>query len=399
MKKTVAIIGGGASALLLGIELDSNKFDITIFEKNAALGRKFLVAGGGGLNITHSENLHTFKTKYTPPQFLESALNNFSNTDFINWMNELGIETYIGSSGRVFPKKGSKAIEVLNHFLNQIVNNKTKIYFKHTWKGFTPTEKLIFETENKTTEQKFDIVIFCLGGASWPVTGSSGDWLSNFTKKNINCHPFLASNCAFGVMLNNNIISKLEGKALKNCNIQCGDKKQLGEVVFTKFGIEGSGVYPFSPEIRKQLQKNNTATIYIDFKPQWSEANILQKLNASKIKTNYTQHIKTSLNLSEVQLLLLKGCLNKEDFLKKELLTKTIKHFELTINALASIEEAISTVGGIDLEEINTNFELKKMPNHFVIGEMLNYDAPTGGYLLQSCFSMAKNVSDYLNTT
>lgn len=398
MKKTIAIIGGGSSALMLGCVLDSKKFDIRIYEKNNAPGRKFLVAGDGGLNLTHSENKEKFISRYTPAVFLEGAFTHFSNTDFIHWINELGIKTYVGSSGRIFPEKNMKPIEVLSAFLEKIKNNSVSIHTKHEWKGFSSSNELMFEREKTIIKEKADLVIFCLGGASWPVTGSAGDWLSFFTEKNIVTKPFEASNCYFETGWPAALIDTIEGKALKNCRISCGSSFVDGEVVITKKGLEGSGIYPLSPQIREQLAKQGSADIYIDLKPGSDSASLLNKLKKSRSSGSYSEHLARQLNLNPVHLRLLKTLVSKEEFLNPEKVLHHIKGLHLSINGLGPIEDAISTVGGISLDEITKNFELKKMSGTFVIGEMLDYDAPTGGYLLQSCFSMAKYLGDYLNS-
>lgn len=380
---------------MLGCELNSKKFEISIYEGNQTLGRKFLVAGDGGLNLTHSENVINFIERYTPSSFLQRSFKHFSNVDLIKWINNLGIETFVGTSGRVFPKKGIKPAEVLNIILKKINSNSVNIYTKHVWKGFS-NGHLLFENNGQAIEIKADHIIFCLGGASWPVTGSKGDWTNYFLEKNIKIDPFKASNCAFKINWEKELEKKIEGKILKNISINCGNKTQLGEVTLTKFGIEGSGIYPLSPQIRAQLTKNGKAEISIDLKPSLSPEKIIQKLSSGK--KNITDTLKTELNLSLQQVQLLKTFVSKEDFLAIDKLADHLKNFKLTLVNTAPINEAISTIGGICLDEIGENFELKKLPDHFTIGEMLDYDAPTGGYLLQSCFSMAKYLADYLDT-
>lgn len=398
MKKSISIIGGGASALVLASELDSSQFDIHVYEKNTALGRKFLVAGEGGLNFTHSEDKNQFINRYTPFDFLQKAFLNYSNTRYIEWMNALEIETYVGTSGRSFPKRGIKPIQVLEKILNKIRQNKVQIHLKHEWKGFSKSGHLLVQNEKEELEVKSDYIIFCLGGASWPVTGSSGNWLTYFKNKRISVSDFQSSNCAFKVNWEKSHLSKIEGKILKNISISCGEKHHAGEIVLTKFGIEGSGIYPLSPQIREELNRSAKAMIYIDLKPSFPLEKIRQKLHSPSAGKNLTNRLKEELNLSDAQIILLKAQLSKDEFLDLRVLAERIKRLPLTIEGLAPIEEAISTVGGIDLMEINENFELKKLKNNFVIGEMLNYDAPTGGYLLQSCFSMAMDLASHLNT-
>lgn len=397
MKKKVTIVGGGAAALVLACELDPEKFEVSIFEKNAALGRKFLVAGEGGLNLTHSEKQDSFLNRYSPSYFLKEAFTQFSNKQLIVWLNALGIETFIGSSGRVFPKQGMKPIEVFNIILERVKKNEVGIHTKHSWKGFSEQGELIFEVGSELKKLKNDYTVFCLGGASWPVTGSLGDWTAYFSEKHISTIPFRASNCAFQVEWPSSFIAKTEGKVLKNISIQCGNIMQLGEIVITRFGLEGSGIYPLSPEIRVQMDKFARAEIYIDLKPNLSSEKIVKRLEGKPAKVNLTEFLKSELNINDVQITLLKHFLSKDEFLNSTSLAQNIKRFKLNIVGFAPIDEAISTVGGISLSEIDDFFQLKKLPDHFVIGEMLDYDAPTGGYLLQSCFSMAKYVATNLN--
>lgn len=398
MKKTISIIGGGACALILACELDPKKFSVSIFEKNMALGRKFLVAGDGGLNLTHSENEKEFILRYTPNEFFENAFSHFSNKKFIEWINKMGVETFVGSSGRVFPKKGIKPIDVLKIFEEKIKSNAVVLNFKHEWKGFADKNELIFKTTTVSKTIKSDIVIFCLGGASWPVTGSKGDWRSLFEIKNVKTTSFQASNCSFKVEWPKNIIKDIEGKPLKNISITCAGKTHIGEIVLTNFGIEGSGIYPLSPQIRELIRKNDHAKICIDLKPLLTIDECLNKLDKADSKLSYTENIIKNLNLNKVQMVLLKSKMSKNDFLEPFKFVNNLKALEISISALGPIEDAISTVGGINLSEINENFELKKIKNNYVIGEMLDYDAPTGGYLLQSCFSMGKFLADHLNS-
>lgn len=397
MKKSISIVGGGASALILGCELNSEKYNITIYEQNNALGRKFLVAGDGGLNLTHNQNAIDFIKQYTPFTFLQNAFTNFNNSHFITWINNLGIKTFVGTSARVFPTKEYKPIDVLNAVLLKIKNNTVTLKFKHEWKGFSANNTLVFENDNKLLEINSDYTIFCLGGASWKVTGSNGTWINYFAKKNITIHPFNASNCAFKISWGTDLSANIEGKSLKNISLTCNTATHFGEIVFTKFGIEGSGIYPLSPFIREQLKQNKQAQVSIDFKPTLTIEKIIEKISSIANNKHFTQSLKTTLNLTPLHIQLLKHFVCKDDFFNPHILAQQIKNFKLNIDALAPIDEAISTVGGICLTEINLNFELNKLKNNFVIGEMLNYDAPTGGYLLQSCFSMGKYVADYLN--
>ncbi|MES2592928.1 MAG: NAD(P)-dependent oxidoreductase [Bacteroidota bacterium] len=401
LKQSVAIIGGGPSALMLAAQLDEVKFDITIYEKNAALGRKFLVAGDGGFNLTHSEVEEQFVSRYTPASFFEPVISSFTNSDFRNWLSCIGIETYTGSSKRVFPVKGIKPIDVLNAILKVLKNMNVVIKTKHVWKGWND-KGLVFQhlypesTADHTLTEMPDIVVFALGGGSWKVTGSDGSWLNHLEAKGIEVVPFEASNCACEVKWNKEFIELAEGKSLKNIVLKCDGEEKKGEVVLTKFGLEGGALYALSPYLRKQLKENRTAELFLDLKPSLSAKEILNKLS-NKGNKSLSKHVADELNINPVQLALLKSVLNKEDFTRLETLSEKIKNLPLIISSLAPIDEAISTVGGVSLNAIDNSFQLKKMPNHYVIGEMLDWDAPTGGYLLQGCFSMGYYLAKFLN--
>ncbi len=398
MKKSVAIIGGGSAALMLAASLEEKKFDVTIYEKNFALARKFLVAGDGGFNLTHSEEVEKLITRYTPKEFLQKSLHSFSNSQFRDWLKEIGIETYIGTSKRIFPIKGIKPIEVLNKILERLKSKNVKVKTQHQWLGWDENNNLVMLHNELKFPLKADVIVFALGGASWSKTGSDGSWSKYFEKKNITIKPFQASNCAFKINWEPKFIEFAEGHSLKNISIQCEDQEKRGEVVITKFGIEGGAVYALSAQIRNQLNKNLLAEITIDLKPIFSLEEIKVRLT-DKGNKSISDLLKDKLNFSDLHIALLKAILKKDEFTNINLLTKKIKQLPIAISAMAPIDEAISTVGGISLKELNTNFELKKMSHHFVIGEMADWDAPTGGYLLQACFSMGAHLAKHLNSS
>lgn len=394
-KKTISIIGGGASALMFACSIDTGKYDVTLYEKNKTLGRKFLVAGDGGLNLTYSENSAQFENRYTPKEFILPALARFSNIDFVNWLESIGIATFVGTSNRIFPKKGIKPIEVLNAMTSKITGNDVKIKTEYTWIGFENND-LVFDNAGTMQLIKSDITVFALGGSSWKVTGSAGDWEDFFSEKKIKINKFYPSNCAYKINWDESILKSISGKPLKNCSFTCNEKTIKGEAVITDFGIEGSGIYPLSPEIRAQLITNKLAKLYIDFKPDLSITEI-EKRFESNPKLSTKDILANKIKLTEVQISLLKNATTKEEYLNVQLLTSLIKSFPLELNDFAPIDEAISTVGGIFLDEINSTFELNKLPNYYCLGEMLDFDAPTGGYLLQACCSMGKFLADELN--
>jgi uncharacterized flavoprotein (TIGR03862 family) len=396
-RKSVAIIGCGPAALMLAATLNEKMFDVTIYEKNYAPARKFLVAGDGGFNLTHSENIEQFITRYTPQSFLEKSLRSFTNIDLCNWLKQIGVETHTGTSKRIFPTKGTKPIDVLNAILNELKNKNVQLKTKHEWKGWNNKNELIIKHNNEEVFVKADIIIFALGGASWAKTGSDGSWGKLFSQKGIEIIPFQASNCAYQINWDDKFLKQAEGKSLKNISITCKGAEKKGEVVITKFGIEGGAIYALSPQIREQLNESKTADIFLDLKPSLSIEAIKNKLILKKDKT-LTTILKEELNISPIQVALLKSVVSKEDFVDTNKLVEKIKKLPLQIISVAPIDEAISTVGGVSLQEVDSDFQLKKLSRHYTIGEMLNWDAPTGGYLLQACFSMGAFFGMQLNS-
>ncbi len=398
MKKSISIIGGGPSALMLAAMLDEKKLDVVIYERNAAVGRKFLVAGDGGFNLTHSENIEPFISRYTPTSLLEKSISAFNSEDLRKWLTSIGIETFVGSSKRVFPVKGIKPIDVLNAILNVLKKKKVVLKTQHTWQGFDKNELVFTNTiDPKNILVKSDIVVFALGGGSWKVTGSDGTWTNFFSAKDVDIIPFQASNCAFEINWKKEFIALAEGESLKNITIHCEGQEKKGELVITQFGLEGGAIYALSPAIRNQLNNNKTAEIFLDLKPSLSIDEIKNKIS-NKGNKSLSKQLENELNLNNTQLMLLKTVLSKEEFTDLETLSQKIKKLPLKVISTAAIDDAISTVGGISLKEIDQHFQLKKMPGHYVIGEMLDWDAPTGGYLLQACFSMGNYVANHLNT-
>jgi uncharacterized flavoprotein (TIGR03862 family) len=392
MKKQIAIIGGGPSAFLLAAFLDPEKFTITIYEKNKTAGRKFLVAGKGGFNLTHSEPIQQLIKRYTANNFLDKSLHHFTNTDFRDWLDKIGIPTYIGSSKRVYPKEGIKPIEVLNTILKHLKEKGVIMKYEHTFSDWDVHNNPIINNQPIQT----DYTVFSLGGGSWKITGSDGTWLDTFSKKGIETKEFQASNCGYQIDWKPAFIQKNEGTPLKNIAISCNTIIQKGEAVITKFGLEGNSIYGLSPQIREQLSANSTASIFIDFKPSLTLENIHSKIKKSIYK-NTTQILKKELKLSTAQIDLLKTYLSKASYLNTASLVENIKKLPLEILNTATIDESISTVGGIDLNAISESFELKKISNQFCIGEMLDWDAPTGGYLLQACASTGVYLANHLN--
>ncbi|VAX21944.1 NAD(FAD)-utilizing dehydrogenases [hydrothermal vent metagenome] len=382
-KKEIAIIGGGPSAMIAA-DILSQLHNVTIYEKEKAIGQKFLVAGKGGFNLTNSLTGNELAAHYSPQGFMQNAILAFDSQSLREWFSDLGIETFIGTSGRVFPIKGIKPAEVLNKIKKKLLSQKVNIKYEHEFVGFDDERNVIINHRGDSGSVLADHYIFSLGGASWSITGSDGKWKKHFENIGINIIPFEASNCGVNIKWNDHIIKNHAGKPLKNISVTVGDTTRKGEAVITNYGLEGNVIYPLIPKIRELLKNKSEAEIVIDFKPDNSSDDLFKKSNNKISPKNYGK----TFNLKREQLSLIKSFSTKDEFLSAESFIKKIKSLTIRVESLRDIEEAISTVGGIDLNELNKDFSLKKYPNIYCIGEMVNWDAPTGGFLLQGAFSM-----------
>ncbi len=383
--KKIIIIGGGASGLIAADFL-SQKYEVHIFEKGKTVGRKFLVAGNGGFNLTNQATDAELLAHYSPTPILHAALQQFGTEDTRKYFAGLGIPTFIGSSGRVFPERGFKPIEVLQALKNRLLENGVSFHFKHEFIGFDADMKPLIRNEEETLTPFADKYLFALGGASWSVTGSDGTWLDFFSQKDIKTVPFQASNCGLNVNWSENFKERHAGKPLKNIAVTCGNKTVKGEGLITEYGLEGNAIYPIIPEVRAALNRGKEALLYFDFKTQNTESQLFNKIEGRLlIPKNYA----FSFKLSKSQIALIKEYSTKDEYLDCEKFIGKIKRTTVKVESLRPIEEAISTVGGIDISEVNDDFSLRQFPHLFVLGEMLDWDAPTGGFLLQGCFSSA----------
>lgn len=391
--KNLTIIGGGPAALMLASTIDTEKFRVTIYDQKKSVGRKFLVAGEGGLNLTFNSELDSLIGQYSPSEFIEQAIRAFSNKDLKAWLKKLDIPTFVGSSNRVFPEKGIKPIDVLNAIVADVKNNGVEFRLNTKWLGWNEKGNLRFDGIDEISS---DITVFALGGASWKVTGSDGNWAEIFEDKGIQINPFRAANCAFEVKWQKEFILSNEAKPLKNIALSFNDKRIKGELVISSFGLEGNAIYPLSEKIQNSLAQDETTIVNLDLKPAFEFEQVLNRLNNTR-QRKITDVLKKELNLDRTQIAILKHFTTKNTFSNNNLLAEAIKALPIHLYSAGPIDEAISTLGGIDLNEVNNTFELKKVPNSFTIGEMLDWYAPTGGYLLQGCFSMGYYLGKQLN--
>ena len=387
--KKIIIIGGGASGLVAADFL-SQKYEVHIFERGKTVGRKFLVAGNGGFNLTNQATGAELLAHYSPTPILHAALQQFGTEETRKYFADLGIPTFIGSSGRVFPERGIKPIQVLQAMKNRLIDSGVSFHFKHEFIGFDAEMKAIFRHEKRTFTPVADKYIFALGGASWSVTGSDGTWLDLFAEHGIKTVPFQASNCGVNVNWSEDFKAKHAGKPLKNIAVSCNGKTVKGEALITEYGLEGNAIYPIIPEVRAALERATKPVIHFDFKTQNTDIQLLKKVKDKNIAPkNYAFAFK----LSKSQIALIKEFSTKEEYLSCQEFIGKVKDLAVPVQSLRPIEEAISTVGGIAISEVNDDFSLRQFPHISVVGEMLDWDAPTGGFLLQGCFASAAFLS------
>ena len=388
MKTKVAIIGGGPTGLMAAYILSRNNFNVTIYDRKPTLGRKFLLAGRGGLNITHSECKKEFLKKYgKAANIFEKILENFSQKNLMDFCEMLGEKTFIGSSGRVFPKS-FKASPLLRSWLYKLKNQDVEMKNNHDWIGWDDN-KLIFKTETTNIIVDPNITLLALGGLSWPKLGSDGSWIKILKKDDIKISKIQPTNCGFFVKWSNIFKNRFAGYPLKSIELSFKDQKIKGEFIITKEGIEGGVIYSISSMLRENINEMGYAEVIIDLKPDFSIKKIRHLLLKPKLKLSTTNYLRKTLNLSDVAIGLLMEFKNKEGKYNQQIsnLAHTIKSYKIILDKPFSIDRCISTAGGISFKSINKDFTLINKPNTYVAGEMLDWEAPTGGYLLQGCIS------------
>jgi uncharacterized flavoprotein (TIGR03862 family) len=388
-QEKVSIIGAGASGYFLAYELLKSGKTVDLYDQTGGALKKFLIAGKGGLNLTHSDEIPVFTTKYgKDEQKFSKYLNFFSNIDLRNWFKELGIETYVGSSRRVFPKDKS-AGDILKIWVEKCQSySQFNFYPKHCFIDFKDGIVLKNENNNLLNLGKENIVL-ALGGASYKQTGSDASWVKIFKKMEIETKTFYPLNCGYEVDWTHDFTAKNDHRPLKNITLKCGDSLLRGEILITKYGVEGSGIYALSRRIDQIISKENKCRIEIDLKPDISVENMRERLLKPQNKNTFTNFLRKTLNLDPLSLELLKTVTTKDEFKNLEKLPDLIKACPLVLLRPRPIEEAISTGGGVSFDEVTEELSLKKYPGITVMGEMLDWDAQTGGYLFQGCFSMA----------
>ncbi len=372
----IAIIGGGPAGLIAAETLRDHA--VTVYDRMPSVGRKFLMAGRGGLNLTHSEDFETFVTHYresVPRAILEA----FPPAALIAWANGLGAETFTGSSGRIFPK-AMKASPLLRAWLVRLREQGVAFRLRHDWLGWNEYGALRFRTPDGEVTAAPDETILALGGASWPKLGGTGAWTSLLN----DMAPLRPANCGFTLNWSERIHTSFAGAPLKNAQFRFGGHTVRGEAVLTAYGIEGGAIYALSAQLRDAIAKDGSATLTIDLRPDLTEAQLCAKLARPRGKASLSNFLRKTLNLSSLETALLHEAHGVH--LTGDLAAK-IKALPLALTAAQPIARAISTAGGVRFASLDDHLMLKERPGTFIAGEMLDWEAPTGGYLLQASFA------------
>jgi len=387
----VAIVGGGPAGLMASDVLVRGGARVTIYDQMPAVGRKFLLAGRGGLNLTHSEPLDQFLRRYghAEPR-IRPAIETFSPDDLRAFSAELGQPTFVGSSGRVFPK-AMKASPLLRAWLRRLAAVGVTFKPRYRWRGWDEAGRLLFDTPDGQTAIAADASVLALGGASWPKLGSDGAWVAALEDSRIAVTPLRPANCGFLVDWSAICRSRFEGEPLKRIALPFGGRSVRGEAVITGKGLQGGGLYALSDVLREAVGSDGHTVLHIDLCPDRSATALEQKLSAPRNKQSLANVLRKALSLSPVAIGLLQEAAvassTRLSELTPEALAGLTKAVPVRLAGIEPIGRAISTAGGIAFDEIDERFMLRRRPGVFVAGEMLDWEAPTGGYLLQAAFA------------
>jgi uncharacterized flavoprotein (TIGR03862 family) len=386
-----AIIGAGPAGLMAAETLAQAGAAVTVFDAMPSAGRKFLMAGRGGLNLTHSEPLDPFLKRYREAEpNLAAAIEALSPERLRAWCEALGQPTFVGSSGRIFPKT-LKASPLLRAWLRRLDSLGVSFSMRQRWIGWDDSGRLLFQTQEGENAVEPGATVLALGGASWPRLGSNGGWVEMLRARGVNVSPLKPANCGFVVKWSDIFRERFEGAPLKGIELSFGGRSVRGEAVITRDGIEGGAVYALSAELREAITGSGAATLHIALRPDISSDVLITRLSAPRGKQTFSNWLRKAAALPPVAIGLLQEIAVASSVslasLPAEKLAGMINAVPVQLTGIASIARAISSAGGIAFDELDAGFMLRRLPGVFVAGEMLDWEAPTGGYLLQACFA------------
>lgn len=388
----VAIIGGGPAGLMAAQVVAQKGFAVSVYEAKPSLGRKFLRAGIGGLNITHNEAYEQFCTRYGSGQpALQAILDQFPPDALRDWVHNMGIDTFEGSSGKVFPV-GMKAAPLLRAWVQRLRQSGVQFHVRHRWQGWNDQGACVFETPDGEIQCRPKATVLALGGGSWPQLGSDAAWVPWLQGKGVDITPLQSANCGFNVNWTSHLRNKFAGSQLKAVALTFTDSEgsgqtRRGELIITEHGVEGSLIYAFARPLREEVNLHDQATFMLDLLPDRSGQSVLDELQRPRGSRSMSSHLQSRLGLHGVKTALLHEVLDKATFNDTARLAAAIKALPITVSSPRPMHEAISTAGGVSFSAVNDQLMLKALPGVFVAGEMLDWEAPTGGYLLTACLA------------
>ncbi len=389
---TVAVIGGGPAGLMAAEVLAQGGVRVDVYDAMPTVGRKFLMAGKGGMNITHSEPLEVFVSRYGSHSAQIKPMLEFFGPDALRvWVQGLGIETFVGSSGRVFPTD-MKAAPLLRAWLHRLREAGVRFHMRHRWDGWKD-EALLFNTADGQIEVQADAMVLALGGGSWARLGSDGAWVPRLAQRGIPVAPLKPANCGFDAIWSAHFSEKFAGQPLKSVTVSFTDKtgvrhSKQGDVTVTANGVEGGLIYALSSLLRDEIEACGSALIDIDLLPGKSLSRVMAEVNHPRGSRSMSSNLQSRANIRGVKSGLLRELLPRSDFDLPERRAVAIKSLPLKLTAARPLDEAISTAGGVVFEGLDKN--LMAHPGVFCAGEMLDWEAPTGGYLLTACFASGR---------
>ncbi|MEN5246677.1 TIGR03862 family flavoprotein [Brucella pseudintermedia] len=386
MKGDVAILGGGPSGLMAAERLSALGHRVTVYEQMPTIGRKFLLAGKSGLNITHSEDFAAFSKRFgASSDHVLPALTAFNPAELREWADELGAETFVGSSGRVFPK-AMKASPLLRAWVKRLEGQGVRILTRHRWIGFEGNG-LRIENPNGVEVITSDAALFAFGGGSWPKLGSNGRWMDAFRCKSIDIAPFRPANCGFDVAWSDFFVQRFAGTPVKSVTATSDAGTIQGEFVITRDGVEGSLIYAHAAALRDSLQTNAKTFLMLDLVPGRTLERLESDIARQDAKLSFGNLLRKAVGLTGVKAALVTEFTRDRN---PKALATTIKALSIPLIRPRPLDEAISSAGGIRWHEVDGNYMLRKLLGVFVAGEMIDWEAPTGGYLLTACFAMGR---------
>ncbi|MEQ1590487.1 MAG: TIGR03862 family flavoprotein [Gallionella sp.] len=393
--RTVAVIGGGPAGLMAAEVLSQGGVRVDVYDAMPTVGRKFLMAGKGGMNITHAEPAEKFLSRYgTRRAQLEPLLEQFGANELRAWVQGLGIATFVGSSGRVFPTD-MKAAPLLRAWLHRLREAGVKFHMRHRWCGWNEQGALRFSTAEGERAVQADAVVLALGGGSWARLGSDGAWVALLAQRGVDVAPLRPANCGFDVAWSEHFTSRFAGHPLKAVKVSFTDARgnvhsRQGDVMVTGSGVEGGVIYTLSALLRDEIAARGSATIHLDLSPNKDMLRLIAEINHPRGSRSMSSHLQSRANIKGVQTGLLHEVVAQDDFTKPECLAAAIKSLPLRLIATRPLDEAISSAGGVTFEGLDEHLMLRTMSGVFCAGEMLDWEAPTGGYLLTACFASGR---------